>query len=100
MLGQTAMDENVRIGRAAFFLGVGVMGAIAGMGIGSKSPNKLALLISAGSLIYANHLNPVFKPDPHVQEQFRQVGEDVRRQVPSFGQERAAPGGTEVRFRF
>ena len=99
MLGQASFDESVRIGRAAFFLGIGVMGGICGLGLGSKEPNKLALMVSAGSLIYANYLNPVFKPEPAVARQFTQVAEDVRRKIPFTGGRAQAPRA-DVRFTF
>jgi hypothetical protein len=50
--------------RSAFFFGMGVMGVLAGFGLGGTHPNKLALLIGAGSLFYANHLTPLVDVSP------------------------------------
>jgi hypothetical protein len=49
---------------AGFFFGVGLMGVLAGFGIGGKSPNKWALLVGAGALFRANQLNPLVDITP------------------------------------
>lgn len=56
--------------RAAFFLGAGIMGVGSGLGIGGTAPNKWALLIGVGSLLYANELYPMvdWKARPELSE--------------------------------
>jgi len=81
--------------RAAFFFGMGIMGVLAGFGFGSKAPNKLALLIGAGSLFYANYLTPMveFQASPELQESW----EDLPRQIPSIPTP-SWPSGAKVTF--
>jgi hypothetical protein len=74
-----------------FFFGAGLMGVAAGLGFGSKSPNKWALLLGLGALWRANKLNPVvdITPRPEFYEQLPDVpslpslptAQDVRSQV-------------------
>jgi len=73
--------------KAAFFYGMGIMGAIAGVGLGSTAPNKVALLLGLGSLWYANTLNPVVDvtPRPELQESIDQA----RSRIPFVGTGRA-----------
>ena len=49
---------------AGFFFGAGLMGVIAGVGCGSKSPNKWALIFGLGALYRANTLNPLVDITP------------------------------------
>lgn len=73
---------------AGFFFGVGLMGVLAGFGIGGKSPNKWALMIGAASLFRANQLNPLVDITPR-EEFYEQLPDlpsfptfqDVRSQV-------------------
>lgn len=82
--------------KAAFFYGAGIMGAIAGVGLGGSSPNKGALLLGIGSLLYANHLNPVVdvRPRPELQESI----DDARGRVPFIGREPPAPRAVTFEF--
>ena len=50
------MNPHTKDKTAAYALGVGTMGVIAGLGIGGR-PNTLALLVGVGSLFYANSLS-------------------------------------------
>ena len=63
---------------AGFFFGAGLMGVAAGLGFGSKSPNKWALLLGLGALYRANTLNPVVDISP------RQEFYDALPDAPSF----------------
>jgi hypothetical protein len=47
-----------------FFFGAGLMGVLAGFGIGGKSPNKWALVLGALALWRANSLNPLVDISP------------------------------------
>lgn len=72
----------------AFFFGAGLMGVLAGFGIGSKSPNKWALLLGAAALFRANQLHPIVDITPR-EEFYQQLPDapslpsvqDVRSQV-------------------
>ena len=77
--------------RASFFFGMGVMGVLAGFGLGSKAPNKLALLLGAGSLFYANHLVPMieFTPRPELSEAW----EETMPSMPSMPSLPSTPSG-------
>jgi hypothetical protein len=74
-----------------FFFGAGLMGVAAGLGFGSKSPNKWALILGLGALYRANTLHPVvdITPRPEFYDQLPDVPslpsipsvQDVRSQV-------------------
>ena len=71
-----------------FFFGVGLMGVLTGFGIGSKAPNKWALLLGAAALFRANQLYPIIDITPR-EEFYQQLPnvpslptfQDVRSQV-------------------
>jgi hypothetical protein len=65
--------------KAAFFFGVGVMGVLAGFGFGSTATNKVALLVGAGSLAYANYLAPMVDVSPRAE-----LTESWQESVPSI----------------
>lgn len=73
---------------AGFFFGAGLMGVAAGLGFGSKSANKYALLLGLAALWRANTLNPVVDISPR-EEFYEQLPDlpsmptfqDVRSQV-------------------
>lgn len=62
----TPYDAQVR---ASFWFGLGTAAALFGIGLGGQ-PNKLALLTAVGSLVYANHLNPVVDVAPRPELQY------------------------------
>jgi hypothetical protein len=73
---------------AGFFFGAGIMGLATGLGLGSKSPNKWALLIGLAALYRANVLYPILDISPRAEffEAFPDAPsfpsvEDVRSQV-------------------
>ena len=73
---------------AGFFFGAGLMGVAAGLGFGSKSPNKWALILGLAALYRANTLNPVvdITPRDSFYESLPEVpsfpsAQDVRSQV-------------------
>jgi hypothetical protein len=49
---------------AGFFFGAGLMGVVAGLGLGGSSPNKWALILGLGALYRANTLHPVVDISP------------------------------------
>jgi hypothetical protein len=73
------MTGYTRDKTAAYALGVGTMGVIAGFGIGGK-PNTLALLVGVGSLAYANYLSNLvqIQASPRIARRARHV----RQQAP------------------
>ncbi len=81
-----------------FFLGIGTMGTIAGLGVGSKSPNKLALLVGLGSLVYANQLNQVVQFRPGVTQGIESDLQSVRGRIPSIPQ--GVPAQAQFRYEF
>ena len=72
-----------------FFFGVGLMGVLAGFGIGGKAPNKWALLLGAASLFRANQLYPVIDISPR--EEFYQQLPDMP-SMPTFQDVRSQVG--------
>jgi len=72
---------------AGFFFGAGLMGVLAGFGIGGKSPNKWALLLGAAALFRANSLHPLVDITPR---------EDLYNQLPDLP---SVPTVQEVRAR-
>lgn len=90
------MDATTRFTRFGFFLGAGTVGVLAGLGLGSKEPNKLALVVGVGSLVYANYLNPVVKLEPAAEAQFRSTVKEARGRMPSAP---SLPNFPEVPFR-
>jgi hypothetical protein len=71
-----------------FFFGLGLMGVVAGFGIGGKSPNKWALLLGVAALFRANQLNPIvdISPRPEFYQQLPEVpslptAQDVRSRI-------------------
>jgi len=90
-------DEVTLLTRFGFFLGVGTMGVIAGLGLGSKQPNKLALLVGVGSLGYANHLNEVVKLEAGVAKGFERSYQQARAKLPSIPFKASLP---QARFTF
>jgi hypothetical protein len=66
---------------AAYALGIGTMGVIAGLGLGGK-PNTLVLLVGVGSLFYANYQANLVKITPS--RGVRESAHDLRRRVPAF----------------
>jgi len=77
------VNETTLLTRFGFFLGVGTMGVISGLGVGSKQPNKLALLVGVGSLVYANTLNQVVELRPGISEGIQRDVRSIRGRVPS-----------------
>ena len=67
------------VSKAAFYYGMGIMGMIAGFGLGSTAMNKVALLVGAGALYYANELNPVvhIQPTAELQEEIDAFREGI-----------------------
>jgi hypothetical protein len=57
-----------------FFFGLGLMGVVAGFGIGGKSPNKWALIAGALALFRANQLHPIVDISPR-EEFYQQLPE-------------------------
>lgn len=82
--------------QAAFYYGLGAMGVLAGLGLGSKCPNKVALLVGVGSLFYANHLSPVLEigARPELTESYQQA----RRRLPFQNGGRASGNGFQFTF--
>ncbi len=94
------MNDTEVVAKASFLLGVGVMGLLAGLGVGGKSPNKAALVVGAGALVYANYLNPVLKTDPFVAEQFNSSYQSARAAAPAVTQWAPPDSRADVTFSF
>lgn len=76
------MDAYTRDKTAAYMLGAGVMGVIAGLGLGGR-PNTLILLTGIGSLAYANYLGSLV--DVGVSPRVAQTAKQVRQRIPNVG---------------